>query len=59
MTLDQYLTERGLTNVAFAATVGADHSTISRLRKGDQIPSRQLAAVIMEATDGAVQPNDF
>ena len=58
MTIDQYLTENGITNVAFAHLVGADQSTIQRLRRG-QMPSKDLMAAIFDKTDGAVRGDDF
>ncbi len=58
MTLDQYMTEHGLSNVAFAPLLGVDQSTVHRLRKG-QIPGKELMAVIFEKTGGAVRADDF
>lgn len=59
MTLEAYLDKHSLTNVAFAAMVGADQSTIQRMRKGTQVPSKELMARIFDVTHGAVQANDF
>ncbi len=59
MTLDQYIRDKGLTNAEFGELVGANHSTISRLRKGSQVPSPELMLAIFERTDGVVTANDF
>ncbi len=59
MTLEKYLIKHGLTSVAFAEKVGVDQSTIHRLRKRDQIPSRDLMDRIFKATGGAVRADDF
>jgi DNA-binding XRE family transcriptional regulator len=59
MTLDQYIRDKGLTNAEFGELVGANHSTISRLRKGGQVPSPELMLAIFERTDGVVTANDF
>jgi hypothetical protein len=58
MTLDSYLIENAIREAEFGALVGADQSTVNRLRKG-QIPGKELMAAIVEKTGGAVQPNDF
>ena len=59
MTLDQYIRDKGLTNAEFGELVGANHSTISRLRKGKQVPGPDLMVAIYEVTEGAVSANDF
>jgi hypothetical protein len=59
MKLSQYLAETNLTDAAFADMVGAERSTITRLRGGDQIPSRPLMLRIVEVTAGLVTANDF
>jgi transcriptional regulator with XRE-family HTH domain len=59
MTLDQYIRDKGLTNAEFGELVGANHSTISRLRKSSQVPSPDLMVAIFELTEGAVSANDF
>ena len=59
MKLDDYIHERRLTNATFAAMVGVNQSTISRLRKPGRLPTRQVMADIYHATDGLVQANDF
>ncbi len=59
MKLDDYIREAGLTNAEFGERVGANHSTISRLRKGGQLPGAELMKAIFEETGGAVTANDF
>jgi DNA-binding Xre family transcriptional regulator len=58
MTLDQYLTERGITNTAFAPLIGVDQSTVHRLRRG-QVPSKELMLAIVAETGGLVRADDF
>lgn len=58
MTLDHYLTERGIKEAEFAELIGVKQSTVNRLRKG-QIPGKELMAAIFENTEGAVRADDF
>jgi DNA-binding Xre family transcriptional regulator len=58
MTLDQYLTERGIKEADFAAMIDVTQSTVNRLRKG-QVPNKDLMAAIFVKTGGAVSANDF
>jgi transcriptional regulator with XRE-family HTH domain len=51
MKLDHYIRDKGLTNAEFGELVGANHSTISRLRKGSQVPSPDLMVAIFELTE--------
>lgn len=59
MTLAEYLEANGLTETDFAAKVEVDQSTIHRLRKKSQIPSRDLMTKIFDKTNGLVTANDF
>ena len=59
MTLDQYLADNGITSVAFAETLGVDQSSVHRMRKAGQVPSREIMARIFEETKGAVRADDF
>ena len=54
MTLAQYLEAHNLTQAAFAARVGVEQPTISRLVKNAKGPSPGLAKRIEMATDGKV-----
>lgn len=58
MTLDGYLKQRNIKEAEFAALIGADQSTVNRLRKGS-IPSPRLMSAIVKHTGGAVTANDF
>lgn len=59
MTLDQYLTETGLTDVAFGKMIGRWPSNVARLKRGVTSPSPQTAEAIFKATNGTVTPTDF
>lgn len=59
MQLADWLRQNGLTAQAFAAQVGTSHATVSRLCRGRQRPSMELAQTIAAMTRGAVMPNDF
>lgn len=59
MTLDQYLTDNEITEAVFADKIGADQSTVNRLRKKGQVPSKPLMARIFDETEGAVRADDF
>ena len=58
MTLDDYLRDRDIKEVDFASLIGADQSTVNRLRKGS-IPTQRLMKAIVEQTCGEVTANDF
>lgn len=57
--LDAYLTVRHIKSVEFARQVSASESTISRLRRGLQVPSYPLVRRIHAATKGEVSADDF
>lgn len=59
MTLKDYLERQSLSEKAFAATVGADQSTIHRVKTGALVPRPDLMKRIVEATQGDVTPNDL
>lgn len=60
MTLQDYLSTKGLTFTAFAAMIGTDYpSTVERYAKGRQIPGRSMMTEIVRVTNGEVMPNDF
>ena len=59
MKLSDYLKKKDLTLSAFAEAVGLDVSTVHRAATGKVIPTRENMKLIVKATDGAVQPNDF
>lgn len=53
MTLEQYLTWKKLTQAQFAAQLGVNQGTVSKLTTGGK-PKWETAAKIEEATGGAV-----
>jgi transcriptional regulator with XRE-family HTH domain len=55
---DWFREQEGLTQDAFARSVGVTQGRIAQLLSGDT-PSFDLAARIHNATDGTVTPNDF
>ncbi len=59
MKLSHYLDEKSLNASAFAAVVGVEPSTVTRLLRGERAPSLALAARIREATGGKVTADDF
>lgn len=59
MQLTSYLETNNLTDAQFAETIGVDRSSVSRMRRGLHIPNRDVMQRIVDATCGAVTPNDF
>ena len=64
MKLEDWLKANHVTQADFAAAVGVDQATISRLipaegKRQRRRPSFDLVEKIMRATDGAVTANDF
>ena len=59
MQLSDYLAAQGETVTAFAARIDRSPSTVSRLMRGLTDPNGETLRRVREATDGAVQPNDF
>lgn len=57
--LDEWMTEHEVDDAELARLARTDRTTISRIRRGKQRPSLDLAARLAEATDNAVTPNDF
>lgn len=57
--LESYLEANRLTDAEFAALIGKDRSSVSRLRAGETKPTWDTAQRIAAATSGAVTPNDF
>lgn len=50
---------RGLTDAEMAKQAGCDRSTISRIRRGSQIPKPALMTRIAQVTNSRVGPQDF
>jgi hypothetical protein len=59
MTLADYMEAESLTETQFAELIGADQSTVHRLRKKGQVPGRDLMVKIFEITGGKVRADDF
>ncbi len=59
MTLQQYLTQTGLSQQKFADLVGITQMTVSRYVHGLRLPRRAHMQRIYEVTGGSVTPNDF
>lgn len=60
MKLDQYLAINGLTDDAFAQTLGVAHRlTVNRYRRGLRVPRPSIMRRIAEVTGGQVTANDF
>lgn len=58
-TLAQYMDRAGLSDDAFATIVGCSRTRISKLRRGLERPSLELAVAIERETGGEVRPSDF
>jgi transcriptional regulator with XRE-family HTH domain len=59
MTLTEWLKEKGTSQEAFAAVVGASQGQISRLLSGARGPGLDLAMKIEKATAGAVPASSW
>lgn len=59
MTLHDFLSERRMSNTAFAAMIRKSPSFVSRMRRGDAFPSVETLALIERVTDRRVMASDF
>lgn len=59
MDLATWLSEHDLTDAAFAGRVGVSQTTISRVRRGVQMPEARLIDRIEAVTDGKVTAADL
>lgn len=59
MKLSDYLSVNKISDADFAALIGVNRSTVSRLRRTGQCPSRQTVAAIARVTGGKVTADDF
>lgn len=59
MKLEQYLTDKQIRPVAFAASIGVAPSTITRILRGERSPGIELIAKIKEETGGEVAFEDW
>lgn len=59
MTLADWLSKNDLSATDFAKTIGCAQATVQRYIAGKRIPEPDMMSAIVEATQGAVTPNDF
>lgn len=59
MTLDEWLRQTHTKQRKFAALIGRDASTVSRLRRRETLPDQDTLRAIHKATKGQVTANDF
>jgi transcriptional regulator with XRE-family HTH domain len=59
MQLTEWLAEKAIDKEEFAKRVGATPEAVRLWTSGARIPNRHFMRRIREATDEAVQPNDF
>jgi transcriptional regulator with XRE-family HTH domain len=59
MKLSDYLSLSHLTDSAFAKAVGVHHTTVGRWKRAETRPDWEQIDRIVDATAGAVTPNDF
>jgi len=59
MKLSEYLSLNAISDANFAEQVKSDRTTVSRLRRTDRIPSKELMLEIHAVTGGKVTANDF
>jgi transcriptional regulator with XRE-family HTH domain len=59
MTLQQFLSQNGLSQHTFAKMAGITQVTVSRYVNGLRLPRRAHMKRIYEVTGGSVTPNDF
>ncbi len=59
MNLQAYLELNDETKAAFAARLGVNPATVTRLVNGDRVPSGKLLSEIQRITYGAVGVGDF
>jgi hypothetical protein len=58
MTLDQFMTSKGITNTQLAKLVGVSDVMVHYWRRKSAIPKMRLRAQIDTLTDGAVNMHD-
>ncbi|MGQ2942897.1 MAG: helix-turn-helix domain-containing protein [Blastomonas fulva] len=59
MTLDNWMTERGMSNAQFAPQIDTTPEAVRRYRKGLRIPDKETMLKIGSVTAGNVTANDF
>lgn len=59
MKLSDYLVREGLSQAAFAYTIGVSQQAVERYANGERIPRSEIMLKIKAATAGAVTADDF
>ena len=59
MNLKQYIDENQMSYTQFANILGVSAKTIQRYAAENRVPRGDVMALIVQATGGAVMPNDF
>jgi transcriptional regulator with XRE-family HTH domain len=59
MKLEQWMAKTETSDEVLAEMISLDRSSVSRIRRGKQLPSRATMEAISRVTGGAVTPNDF
>ncbi|MGQ4813068.1 helix-turn-helix domain-containing protein [Agrobacterium vitis] len=59
MKLDRYISEKDMTDAAFAALIGYSQPQVNRVRRGKSFPSPGMIRKIHEETNGAVSFADW
>lgn len=59
MTLSEWMQQNDLSDAAVAERLGKSRVTVSRYRRGNEIPSSDTIKTIVEITGGAVTANDL
>lgn len=59
MQLETYLAERQIGLGEFATRIGVTHEAVRQYVRKGRVPRPEVMDRIIEATDGAVRPNDF
>lgn len=57
MTLDQYLTDEGVTAAVFGQRLGMSEASVSRIRRGEQNITRDVMRRIIAASGGKITPD--
>lgn len=59
MNLEAWMRAASLTDAAMAGRIGVSTFAVRKYRRAERIPTPQIMARIVEATDGQVTANDF
>ena len=59
MKLSEYLENQGLSQEGFGRLIGVTQQAVERYVSGARVPRPEVIRRIVDATDGAVEPNDF